>query len=64
MQVVYNSPSVLPHGLGPPRTRTARGYCNRICREKLISMKSLMQLKLVGDQIEQGRPGRERPFKR
>ncbi len=39
-------------------------YLAVLCRKnkRMMSMKSLLQLETVGGQIEQSRPGKERPF--
>src|SRR5579864_5614057 len=59
-QVLYNSPLVLqPLGLGPPRTQEGRGYKpSYFYAGRMMSMRSLMQLEMVGGQ-NRAEPPRE-----
>ena len=45
-----------------PRTRTARGYCQRKYAGKNVQFEIPDAAQLGGGQIEQSRPGKERPF--
>ena len=55
-------PLLLPHGLGPPRTRTARGYFLSNMPGRNVQFEIPAATQLGGGQIEQSRPGKERPF--
>ena len=62
IQVVYCSPSVLPLGLGPPRSQEGRGY-NLSCfymPEMKYEIPCCSSTRW-GARFEQGRPGKERP---
>src|SRR6202021_3298227 len=56
-------PPYNPLGPAPPAPRGGPGY--ELCclyAGRMMSMKSLLQLEMVGARFEQGRPGKERPF--
>jgi hypothetical protein len=65
-QVLYNSPLVLqPLGLGPPRAQEGRGYKpSCFYAGRMMSMRSLMQLEMVGARSSRAAPGRSGPLLR
>src|SRR5579864_1086737 len=65
IQVVYNSPSLQPHGLGPATRRDwCVGYRLSILGREVVDMRSLLQLNLVGARSSRAAPGRSGPFMR
>ena len=58
----YSYPLGIAPGLGPTTLQTGAWRLFRQFGKECSTMKSLLQLNADGGQIEQSRPGRERPF--
>jgi hypothetical protein len=64
-QVVNKLPLFAALGLGPPRAQEGRGYkLSCFYAGKVMSMKSLMQLEVVGARSSRAAPGRSDPLLR
>jgi hypothetical protein len=65
IQVVYNSPSLQPLGLGPPRAWNGAWVTNyRYMPGEILILRSLLQLNLVGARSSRATPGRSGPLLR
>ena len=62
-QVVNNSPYLQPLDSARHAPRRKRGYkLSCFYAGRMMSIKSRLQLEMVGGQIKQSRPGKERPL--